>query len=85
MIATMRACAVPLLIVLGLVPAALAGPFAVPLAVNEVATLAKRTAPVARCVGRAEESCRVRRYCWWIAQSKQAPAHCKMRNLRWAS
>ncbi len=84
MIASMRARALPLLVALAQTPVALAAPLAMPLAANEMPMLAKRTAPVARCVGRTEESCRVRSYCWWIAGTKQVPGHCKMRNLRWA-
>ncbi len=83
MIATMRARALPLLIALAQAPAALALPLAMPLAQDRILALAKRTAPVARCVGRTEESCRVRSYCWWIAGTKQVPGHCKMRNFRW--
>jgi hypothetical protein len=83
MIATMRARALLMLVALVQAPVALAAPFVVPLAENETAMLVKRTAPVARCAGRSEESCRVRRYCWWIAGTKPAPGHCKMRSFRW--
>ena len=84
MIATLHACALPLFIALVQVPAAVAAPLAMPPAVDGTPTLAKRTAPVARCAGRAEDCCRVRSYCWWIAGTTLVPGHCKMRNRRWA-
>jgi hypothetical protein len=88
MAAASRVSALALLVALVQGSAAFAGPLAMPLAADEgMLTLARRTAPVARCVGRKEDDCRIRRYCWWIADSKRrgvlVPGHCKMRNFRW--
>ena len=84
MLAALNASVVLLLVALVQVPTVLAGPLAMPRAVDEsMLTLARRTAPVARCVGRKEDDCRIRRYCWWIAGTKKAPGHCKMRIFPW--
>jgi hypothetical protein len=65
--------------------AAMTGPRLLSGEIDRSVALARRTPLVARCAGREESSCRVRRYCHWYRgyrrpDGSKVEAHCHMRD-----